>query len=130
MLDIGTGTGILSIYAALCGANVTAVDLSPAAMEFSRKNFGENGVIVDLIFNNLTQDIDKRFDLIVANLPAPAQVENLKTAGKCLNENGKLIISWANYLDIERYARKFEVLNHAENAEYDIYKLQLKQEGT
>ena len=130
VLDIGTGTGILSVYAALCGAKVTAVDMSPAAMEFARKNFDANGVTVDLIFNDLTRDIEKKFDLIVANLAAPVQVENLKTVEKCMAEEGRLIISWLNYLPLERYARGFEVIDRVEGTEYDVYKLRAKKEET
>lgn len=127
VLDIGTGTGILSIFACLSGAKqVLALDLSPAAMEFARKNFKVNGVSVDLELNDLTQDIEGTFDIILANLPAPEQVENMKTIEHYLSENGILLISWINHLSLERHAPRFDVLHHITNTEYDAYMLKTK----
>jgi ribosomal protein L11 methyltransferase len=128
VLDIGTGTGILSVFAALNGAEVTAVDVYPAAIGYAMKNFEENGVVVDLKFNDLTQGIDKKFDIIVANLAPAQQVENLKTVANRLEKDGVLIISWLNHLDLNRHARKFEVKHHIKNTEYDVYALQTKEE--
>ncbi len=44
-LDIGCGSGILSIAAALCGAaHVAAIDIDPVAVKVARENIGRNGV--------------------------------------------------------------------------------------
>ena len=126
VLDIGTGTGILSVFAALSGAEVTAVDLNPAALEFARKNFKHNGVDVNLELNDLTQDIEGKYDFILANLPPAEQVENLKTVEQYLADGGTLIISWLNYLDLNRHAPQFTVVQHIENREYDGYVLRLE----
>ena len=125
VLDIGTGTGILSAFAALSGAEVMAVDISPAAMEFARKNFETNDVEVDLRLNDLTQDINERFDVIVANLAPAPQVENMKTVKQYLTENGILVISWINHLDLKHHAPQFDVIRHIVNKEYDVYELKL-----
>jgi 2-polyprenyl-3-methyl-5-hydroxy-6-metoxy-1,4-benzoquinol methylase len=44
VLDIGCGSGVLSDFLARHGANVTAIDSNPAAIEYARRVFGESGV--------------------------------------------------------------------------------------
>lgn len=70
-LDIGTGTGILSIVALKCGATaVTAIDLRRDIIEIANMNFRENGFLrqkaraIDFQkFNSRT-----KFDFVAANL--------------------------------------------------------------
>jgi SAM-dependent methyltransferase len=38
LLDVGTGTGVVAITAARCGATVTGMDLTPALLEQAREN--------------------------------------------------------------------------------------------
>ncbi|MFH1978426.1 MAG: methyltransferase [Candidatus Aenigmatarchaeota archaeon] len=38
LLEIGTGTGVVSIFCALSGANVTATDINPAAIKNCKMN--------------------------------------------------------------------------------------------
>ena len=124
MMDIGTGTGILSVFAAKNGAkNILAIDISTPSLEWARKNFKRNNVNVEVEVNNLTEYIDEKFDIICANLPPAEQVENLKTVAKNLNKNGILIISWFNILKIENYSKDFKIVEHIEGAEYDGYVL-------
>ncbi len=70
-LDIGTGTGILSIIALHCGIKtVRAMDISLDCIEAARKNFHNNGYdMIDL----KTADIgkfktNKQYDFVAANL--------------------------------------------------------------
>ncbi|MDP2169177.1 MAG: peptide chain release factor N(5)-glutamine methyltransferase [Rhodocyclaceae bacterium] len=72
ILDLGTGSGCIAITLALelPGARVTAVDVSPPALEVARVNAQLLGATVDLLasdwFAGLPED---RFDFIVANPP-------------------------------------------------------------
>jgi release factor glutamine methyltransferase len=72
VLDLGTGSGIVAISLALeCpAAQVTAVDISSAAISVARNNAGRLGAKVDFCqsdwFENLATD---KFDLIVSNPP-------------------------------------------------------------
>lgn len=72
ILDLGTGSGCIAITLALelPGARVTAVDVSPQALEVARVNAQLLGATVDLLasdwFAGLPED---RFDFIVANPP-------------------------------------------------------------
>lgn len=70
-LDIGTGTGILSILALKCGAeDVTAIDLTKEIIEITNTNFKENGFPHQraraLNFEKFVGS--KKFDYVAANL--------------------------------------------------------------
>ena len=129
VLDIGTGTGILSVYSAKCGANsVMALDADAACLEWARKNFKHNNVEVEVEVNDLTTDIYFMADVVLANLPVSAQVENLKTIGKNLKEDAILIITWFKSLDFYRFAKGFEVVERVDGTDYDAYVLKKKGE--
>jgi HemK-related putative methylase len=68
-LDMGTGTGIVGIVAALQGAVVTAVDINPAAVEAARGNAAANGVSMEVLESDLFERVGARFDLIAWNPP-------------------------------------------------------------
>ncbi|VEI13148.1 methyltransferase [Trueperella bialowiezensis] len=70
VLDLGTGSGIHAIVAALAGARVTATDISDAALELARLNAELNGVRIDLRKGSLFEPVaGERFDVIVSNPP-------------------------------------------------------------
>jgi len=68
-LEIGSGTGLISIHAARLGASVTAVDINPEAVECTRKNALRNGVAVKVRQSDLFQNITGYFDVIAFNPP-------------------------------------------------------------
>ena len=70
LLELGAGSGLLSIYAAKKGAQVTAVDISQAALSSLRQNALANAVHLDIIHSDLFSSIkEKSFDLILINPP-------------------------------------------------------------
>jgi ribosomal protein L11 methyltransferase len=81
ILDLGTGSGILSIFAILSGAShVTAVDGDPYVFHFVEKNCEINQLNlskIDCQFNYLTDNINTKFDIILSNLPDGPQTEAL-----------------------------------------------------
>lgn len=127
VIDLGTGTGILSVYAAKRGANVLAVDINGTALEWARKNFKRNDVQVEVEINDVLQYIDRKADVIVSNLPPAEQSQALYTAKNNLTEDGVFIISWLKHLDLERFAMDFEVADHVEGEVYDAYVLKQKE---
>ena len=73
VLDVGCGSGILSIAADLLGAgDVLGIEIDPVAVEVSRENLGLNGCgdNVRVIEGDLTKGVDYRADVVVANLMA------------------------------------------------------------
>jgi len=72
VLDVGSGSGILSIYAAKRGASVTAVDVDPLAVEETLKNARLNGVESSVEVKLGGPEVaGEGFDLVVANLELP-----------------------------------------------------------
>lgn len=72
VLDLGTGSGICAIFAALKGAQVTASDISPIAVRCARANIIVNNLEdrVRVLEGNLFQPVEnERFDLIIFNPP-------------------------------------------------------------
>lgn len=73
VLDVGCGSGILSIAAALLGAeDVLGVDIDPVAVEVAAENIELNGVanVAKAQYGDLTKGIDYKSDIVVANLMA------------------------------------------------------------
>ncbi|HUY88340.1 MAG TPA: peptide chain release factor N(5)-glutamine methyltransferase [Pirellulales bacterium] len=79
--DVGTGSGIIAVCAAkrLEHCRVTALDVSPAALEVARSNAAEHGVESRIEF--LQSDLlsaapaERRFDFVVSNPPYIAEHE-------------------------------------------------------
>ena len=70
ILELGAGSGLISIFAAKKGANVTASDINPVAVEFLKKNSGNNRVGLEIIQSDLFGDISpQQFDIIAINPP-------------------------------------------------------------
>jgi release factor glutamine methyltransferase len=69
-LELGCGTGLVSIIAAKHGAQVYASDLSMSAVKNVTRNASLNGVFITPIHSDLFDNIDRRvFDWIVINPP-------------------------------------------------------------
>lgn len=72
ILDVGAGSGILSVTLALeiPGSRTVATDLSPGALAVAAGNARRLGARVRLVRTDLTAGIDlARFDLVVSNPP-------------------------------------------------------------
>ncbi|GGL40391.1 50S ribosomal protein L11 methyltransferase [Sporolactobacillus putidus] len=97
VLDVGTGTGVLSIGAAKLGAGeVLAVDLDQVAVQSARLNVKLNKVqdIVEVRQNNLVDTIEPGFDVIVGNLLAELVIRLVKEgASRIMRPDGLLIVS-------------------------------------
>jgi release factor glutamine methyltransferase len=77
MLEVGTGSGAVALAVAseLPGAEVTATDISPEAIQVARANAARLGLAerVRLLTGSLPDA--ERFDLLLANLPYVAETE-------------------------------------------------------
>lgn len=69
VIDIGTGSGVLGILAARLGGVVSATDTDSHAVEVARRNAALNGVQVEFEEGTLFGGFDRKFDVILANLP-------------------------------------------------------------
>ena len=96
VIDVGTGSGVLSIAAALIGAkNVRALDLDIVAVESARTNIELNKVdsVVTVDQGNLLKGIEKQADVIVANILAEIILMFTTDAFKLVKQGGYFITS-------------------------------------
>ncbi|WP_321385569.1 50S ribosomal protein L11 methyltransferase [uncultured Enterococcus sp.] len=96
LLDVGTGSGVLSIAGKYLGAkSVHAYDLDEVAVTAAKENMAMNPVAADVkvAANNLLTGIDIEADVIVANILADIIVLMVEDAYRLLKENGTLIVS-------------------------------------
>ena len=90
VLELCAGSGAVSVTAARAGAEVTAVDISLAAMWTTRLNAWREGVHLDVARGDLYDPVaHRRFDLIVANPPyVPTTDRRLPRTGPARAWNG------------------------------------------
>jgi release factor glutamine methyltransferase len=69
VLDIGTGSGVLGLFCAMRGAQVTASDIDELAIKHVASTSSLLGVKLNLVVSDLFADVPGRFDLIVFNPP-------------------------------------------------------------
>ena len=71
VLEIGTGSGLVSMYASLLTDDVTATDINYNALELAEKNFKLNNIdTIKLEFGDMFEPVkDKKFDVILFNTP-------------------------------------------------------------
>jgi len=72
IIDVGTGSGViaLSLAAKFPETEIIATDISDDALLLARENAVRLGIAsVQFLKSNLLENIDRKFDLIVANLP-------------------------------------------------------------
>lgn len=79
-LELGCGSGIISLYASQKGAKVTASDINKIALEYLTKASDKNKLPVTCVYSNLFENITKEpFDYIIINPPYyPKSPESIK----------------------------------------------------
>lgn len=94
-LDLGTGSGILSIALALLGAKkVRALDNDPVALRVARENLCINGVEKKVQLSGAALPrLRKSFALVVANLTAPTILALADALEKKVAPKGFLVLS-------------------------------------
>ncbi len=103
LLDLGCGSGILSIAAVLLGAEkVTAVDISQNSVETAKENASKNNIAADkytaycgdiISDNTLVEKIGSGFDIIAANIVADVLIAMSPLFEKFVKNGGTLILS-------------------------------------
>ena len=95
VLDVGCGSGVLSVAAARFGSPyVEAIDLSIAAVEATLANAERNGVggVINASTRPLAE-ISDQFDVVVANLLAPVVIDLADYLGRVVGPSGALVVS-------------------------------------
>ena len=71
VLEIGTGSGVVAMYASRLTDRITVTDINFDACQLAEKNFAENGIEnIEVLFGNLFEPVkDRKFDVILFNTP-------------------------------------------------------------
>lgn len=95
VLDMGCGSGILSIAAEKLGASkVSAVDYDSHAIEKTRENISLNSSNnITLIKSDLTKELSGRYDFAMVNIIAEVIVDLLEDLHNYMNESADIIFT-------------------------------------
>lgn len=112
-LDVGCGSGILSIAMKKLGAKVSACDTDEQAVAATQQNAEKNGVQIDKIWlgsvsspneQDSSAAAQPQFDLVVANIIADVILILSADLKKALKPGGKLVLSGI----LEKYKDRIE----------------------
>ena len=132
-LDLGSGSGILSIAALRLGAGrATGVDIDPKAEDIARQNAAFNGFespVFTALTGNVTEDTglmarlrESRYDLVLVNIVADVIIALAPVLPKLLDSKSVLILS--GILD----ARLADVLGALDKAGLAVHSIREKEE--
>lgn len=92
MIDHGTGTGVLAIFAKHLGAKeVIAVDIDEKSVENAKENAALNNETIDVRLGDTVPE--GQYDLILANIHRNVLLANMSTYAEHLTPNGELWLS-------------------------------------
>lgn len=117
VLDVGCGSGILAITAALLGANkIIGCDIDEVAVKVAGENAALNGVQNRIAFHqgDLTSQVEGSFQIICANIVADVIIRLSEDAGRYLAKDGIFITS--GIID----TREQDVLNALEQNGFQV----------
>lgn len=135
-LEMGCGSGYLSLHMAKAGASVTAVDVDPQAVRNTEENARRNGSNMRVVQSDLFRNVEGLFDLIVFNPPylrgVVERMEDLCWAGgetglevtseflkgtrEHLSSNGRVLLLVSSDMDDDLLRRSTEGWNREELA--------------
>ena len=96
VIDVGTGSGILSIAAHLLGVKrIKALDVDEMAVRVAKENFQKNNCeyAIEAVPGNLLKEETEKFDVVIANILAHIIEEMIDDAYNTLNKDGYFITS-------------------------------------
>ena len=136
VLDMGCGSGVLGIYAAIQGAGeVVAVDIDPWSVRNTEENLTLNGLASGPVFDVreggaavLTEVDTDRFDVVIANINRNILLADMAAYAATLKSPGMLMLSGFMQPDVatlEAAAEEFGLTrsNLREEAEWRVLTL-------
>ncbi len=121
VLDVGCGSGILSIAAAKLGALVDLCDTDPLSVKSAKKNFELNHVAHNNIWEGSANFAQEKYDTVIANIVADVLVMISGDLKKAVKQNGNLILSGIldKYLDkiLLKY-NDFQIMKNIKKGEW------------
>jgi release factor glutamine methyltransferase len=102
LLELGAGTGLISVLCAKKGALVTATDISSKAIQNIKHNAADNSVRINVILSDLFDDFpEQKFDWIIINPPYfPKDPSNDYEQAWYCGSNFQFFTKFFNQLDL------------------------------
>ena len=103
VLDMGCGTGILGILAAMRGAKkVLGIDIEEWAFNNAKENISNNHInTMEVLCGDASLLGEQKFDVILANINRNILLEDISKYKKVLNDGGTLLLSGFYNNDLE-----------------------------
>lgn len=96
VLDVGCGTGVLSIAAIKCGAeHADAVDIDPWSTASAEEAALLNGIAeqISVLLGTVEVVVGRKYDMVLANINRNIILNDIDRYVEALNEGGKLLLS-------------------------------------
>jgi ribosomal protein L11 methyltransferase len=118
VLDLGCGSGILSIGAAMLGAkSVFAIDVDPLAVEVTRENARLNEITLEVAVSDgmidhqpqTTNHKPRTYDVVLSNIISAALIRFAGDISRVVKPGGRWMVSGIlnpNWLDVEKAAER------------------------
>jgi|SRR5215217_234493 len=132
VLDVGAGTGAMSLLAAELGHRVTALDLAPAMLEQARSKARTRGVDLEFVVARADEPPSGPFDAVMERhvlWTSPNPVETLEAWRGVVRPGGRLALFegiWGRRDGVQRardaaadVLRRLYSIPHDHHAEYD-----------
>ena len=112
VLDMGCGTGVLAILAAMKGAAyVEAIDVDEWAYNNAKENAERNNVNVNILLGDASLlTINKHFDIVLANINRNILLRDMDAYVRVLDKEGVLLMSGFYKEDVEAINVKAETV--------------------
>lgn len=114
VLDVGCGSGILSIAASKCGALVDLCDTDEQATQSAAENFALNHETFQRMWTGSVQKREKEYDVVVANIIADVLIMLSSDLKKAVKSNGLLILSGILDKYVDKVEQKFSSMQLVE----------------
>lgn len=125
VIDVGTGSGVLSIGAAKLGAaSIHALDLDEVAVQSAKENIALNRVndIVQVTHGNLLDNVNEQADIVVANILAEIIMTFTNDAYSIVKDGGLFITSGIIA------TKKEDVRNSLQQAGFEIEEVMMMED--
>ncbi|MBC7692143.1 MAG: 50S ribosomal protein L11 methyltransferase [Methylotenera sp.] len=110
VLDFGSGSGILSIAAALLGGKVDGVEIDTLAIDNANENASLNEVQSQVKFSRTLADVSGSYRIVLANILKPVLLQFAEELVSRMEPRSDLILSGLMAPDVAAVTEKFSSL--------------------